>query len=328
MSCTNPNLMRFVLDRDTGSVNHYFEGSAKRFDPSIFCDMSELQTRGYYTQLVPCGHCPDCRASYAREWSNRCLIELEDMGCAIFVLLTYDNDHLPVGPDGPTLRPKDTQLFLKRLRKAFPDKRIRFFMCGEYGTRTNRPHYHIILFGLSLSDFPDAVCQYYNKLKQPVFRSDTLNSIWKLGFTSIGSVTKSSCDYVARYTLKKQMDIDSDGKYPLGIVPPFNRSSLKPGIGMLRRDEFVLAPDMQITVDGKDGNSYSFGVPKAFFKSAKNSGFALDILARRCYDVSVAGQARLEQLLDAYKRPYPEILDLLADKKKRSLKLLPERSDL
>ena len=117
MSCTNPNLMKFFLDPLTGSVQHCFEGPASRFDPVSFGSADDLSTRGYYFQPVPCGHCPDCRADAAREWSNRCLLELDDndnIGC--FVTLTYNDFNLPIDDDGPTLRKRDFQLFMKRLR--------------------------------------------------------------------------------------------------------------------------------------------------------------------------------------------------------------------
>ena len=44
--------------------------------------------------------------------------------------------------------------FMKRLRKRFKGKRIRFYMCGEYGEQFDRPHFHACIFGV---DFPDKV---------------------------------------------------------------------------------------------------------------------------------------------------------------------------
>ncbi len=71
--------------------------------------------------------------------------------------LTYDDEHLPINDyvdsDGvihgkPTLRKRDVQLFLKRLRKNYKyDNHIKYFCCGEYGGKTFRPHYHLIIFG-------------------------------------------------------------------------------------------------------------------------------------------------------------------------------------
>lgn len=330
MSCTNPNLMRFFLDPATGALSHTFEGPAVRFDPSTFGSANDLLTRGYYFQPVPCGHCPDCLADSAREWSNRCLLELEDndnVGC--FVTLTYDNFNLPIDDDGPTLRKCDPQLFMKRLRWYFSSKRIRFFLCGEYGPRTFRPHYHVILFGLGLFDFGDCVVKKYNKLGQPLWVSETLSKIWPFGYHLIGAVTKESCDYVARYTLKKQFDLDSDGKYPPHILPPFTLCSRRPGIGMLRRDAIILGSDLseRIVCDGHNGSVYSFPVPKSFIKTAKASGLALDKLALKAYNDSIDGSVRLASDLASYGLPYADFLALKARQRADRLKLLQERMD-
>jgi len=111
---------------------------------------------------IPCGQCIGCRLAYSRQWANRCMLELEYHDSAYFVTLTYDEAHVPKHyyPDPETgealpsmsLCKRDFQLFMKRLRKAFPDDKIRFFAAGEYGTKTFRPHYHAIIFGLHLDD--------------------------------------------------------------------------------------------------------------------------------------------------------------------------------
>ena len=127
---------------------------------------------------IPCGQCIGCRLEYSRQWANRCMLELEYHDSAYFVTLTYDDDHVPVSYYGDpdtglatpslTLRKRDFQLFMKRLRKAFPDDHIRFFAAGEYGSQTFRPHYHAIIFGLHLDDLtlykksPDNKFSYFN----------------------------------------------------------------------------------------------------------------------------------------------------------------------
>lgn len=330
MSCTNPNLMKFFIDRSSGCIEHTFEGPAVRFDPSTFGSAADLSTRGYYFQPVPCGKCPDCRADLAREWSNRCMLELEDNnGVGCFVTLTYDDFHLPIDIDGPTLRKRDLQLFMKRLRWAFGDKRIRFFACGEYGSHTQRPHYHDILFGLGLPDFGDCVVKKYNKLGQPLWVSDRLSQLWPFGYHMIGAVTKESCDYVARYTIKKQFDLDSDGKYPSHVLPPFTLCSRRPGIGMLRRDAILLGSDLseRIVCDGHNGSIYSFPIPKSFIKSAKASGLALDKLAEKAYNDSIDGNARLLSDLEAEGLPYSDFLEKKRKQRFDRLKLLQERMD-
>lgn len=114
-----------------------------------------------------------------------------------FITLTYSDEHLP--SDGK-LRYLDFQLFMKRLRKQFgPD--IGFFMCGEYGDQTKRPHYHACLFGI---DFEDKTFVRENEHGDKIWNSQSLTDLWSLGHTELGSVTQKSAGYVARYVLKKK----------------------------------------------------------------------------------------------------------------------------
>lgn len=68
----------------------------------------------------------------------------------MFVTLTYSDDNVPLTPSGRMgLWKRDLQLFFKRLRKAHGKhlhRRIKYYAAGEYGERSGRPHYHIILF--------------------------------------------------------------------------------------------------------------------------------------------------------------------------------------
>lgn len=326
MSCTNPNLVSFGIDSFTGEMTHKFLGPAAAYRVEAYGSMPDLVSRGWYAQLVPCGKCSSCLSDKARDWSNRCLMELQSSKCAVFVTLTYNDFHLPFGDSGPTLRVEDCQKFMKRLRKHFSEKRIRFLLSGEYGSKTQRPHYHAILFGLHLSDFPDLRLVKYNKLKQPLFTSPTLAAIWSHGIVSIGSVTKQSCDYVCRYVLKKQRDLNSDDNFYAGRKPPFIISSRRPGIGLLDCDKYLAAPDQHIVVDGKDGSVYDFPIPKSVWRHCKDVGIGLDILSDMCYRNSIRSKERLETVLNTYNLPYPEILRRQADDKARHLNLLPERS--
>lgn len=186
---------------------------------------------------VPCGKCIECRLAYSREWANRCMMELQGHDEAWFVTLTYDPDHVPISyfPDPKTgeavpimtLRKRDLQLFFKRLRKHFPDGQIRFYGSGEYGSSTQRPHYHAIIYGLHLDD----LCVHkYNELGQPVFVSDWLQRVWGLGFVTVGEVTWNSCAYVARYIMKKHKGKDADFYEKFNLTPEFTQMSRKPGI--------------------------------------------------------------------------------------------------
>lgn len=140
--------------------------------------------------VFPCGHCLDCRIGKAREWSARLLHELSYWQKAVFVTLTYEDDFLPAKG---SLRKKDLQNFFKRLRK-YSNTKIKYYACGEYGSKTNRPHYHAIIFGLGQSKEDKAFikdcwryCQWSNFSDKKAF----------------GTVTYDSCRYVSDYIFKK-----------------------------------------------------------------------------------------------------------------------------
>ena len=136
---------------------------------------------------IPCGKCIGCRLEYSRQWANRCMLELQYHDSAYFVTLTYNEEHVPrTGLHGEmSLRKRDFQLFMKRLRKKYSDDRIRFYAAGEYGTTTQRPHYHAILFGLHLDDLQ----VYKSKDSYKYFTSPGLQRVWSVVESSKGSIT-------------------------------------------------------------------------------------------------------------------------------------------
>ena len=183
---------------------------------------------------LPCGRCIGCRLERSRQWAVRCMHEASLYDANSFVTLTYDNEHLP---EYNSLRYRDFQLFMKRLRKAFAPAEIRFYMCGEYGDDLSRPHYHACLFGCY---FHDRVGISGGNSGSSLYRSNLLTSLWPHGFSSVGDVTFESAAYVARYVMKKVTGRDADAYYETVCpetgevsqrVPEFNKMSLKPGIG-------------------------------------------------------------------------------------------------
>lgn len=118
---------------------------------------------------VPCGECLSCQYDYGDQWSLRLHYEIRDclaaQGVPVFVTLTYRNEDLPYLPvptsvsyfdehhfrvtswsRRPCFSYDHVKVFLRELRRSLPDAGLRFFITGEYGSRTSRPHYHGILF--------------------------------------------------------------------------------------------------------------------------------------------------------------------------------------
>lgn len=195
---------------------------------------------------IPCGHCIGCRLDKSRDWANRCLLEMQQYPSNFFVTLTYDNDHVPCStgcdPDSGelfttfTLVKRDWQLFMKRLRKAYdvihPGEKLRFFMCGEYGENTFRPHYHAIIFNLELDDlvwykFSEGYAYYHSEFMTKQWSDDNNQPI---GDLVVAPATWETAAYVARYVTKK-LNGAAAAKYDiLGIIPEFCLMSRRPGI--------------------------------------------------------------------------------------------------
>lgn len=170
---------------------------------------------------IPCGRCIGCRLERSRQWAVRILHESQLHEESSFLTLTYSDEHLP---SSRSLVVGHCQLFLKRLRARLAPKRVRFFLCGEYGERTARPHYHAILFGYG---FPDKIPL---EGKKGLFFSQELVETWGLGHCSVGSVTFESASYVASYATKKILGEAAVSHYK-GRKPEFLLMSRRPGIG-------------------------------------------------------------------------------------------------
>lgn len=181
---------------------------------------------------IPCGGCIGCRIDRSQQWAVRLMHEANYWDQKCFVTLTYDE--LTV-PSNGSLCKDHHQKFLKRLRKAHGGK-IKYFLCGEYGETTYRPHYHAILFGI---DFADRKRAAKNAQGDQLWVSDSLDKIWSHGNCWIGDVTHESCAYVARYIMKKvtgkaadehYMRVDENGEC-YHLQPEYIAMSLKPAIG-------------------------------------------------------------------------------------------------
>lgn len=178
--------------------------------------------RGATFTQVPCGQCIGCRLTHSRDWATRCVHEahMHDRNC--FLTLTYSDENLP---ENSTLVRKHLTDFLKRYRKAVDPVKLRYFGCGEYGSKLSRPHYHLIIFG---HDFDDKLL--YKQGKFPLYNSALLSSLWPFGFSVLAGFSFESAAYVARYCVKKITGAKAEEHYG-SRIPEFSAMSRMPGIG-------------------------------------------------------------------------------------------------
>jgi len=181
---------------------------------------------------IACGYCIGCRIKRQREWTVRLMCEKQMHADSMFLTLTYDDDHKP-RDNGLCYR--DVQLFMKRARKRFKLP-LRYFVCGEYGDVTKRPHYHMCLFGLWPSDTVRVSGVYSSN---DLYASEAIREVWGHGKCDFGQITPQSAAYTASYVLKKWHGDDREGRYERvtedgevrTVEREFAHMSLRPGIG-------------------------------------------------------------------------------------------------
>lgn len=166
-------------------------------------------------RLVGCGQCMNCRINKQRVWSARIQLEQLFHLDSVFITLTYDEENVPRDPNlgDQILVKSDLRKFIKDMRNGYRsmNHKFRFFACGEYGSETQRPHYHVILFGVGLE------------------AEQTINKTWGKGFTQVGELTPERASYIAQYTTKK---LTTEGNPKLkGKPPEFATMSTRPGLG-------------------------------------------------------------------------------------------------
>lgn len=201
--------------------------------------VSQKETADSESLSLPCGACVGCHMDRSLSWALRCRHEAAMWTHNCFLTLTYDDEHLPWHGSLCTKEPRRFIRYLRRFitgAEVAPDgsgrKPVRFFGCGEYGSRRSRAHYHILLFNVRFND----VHQYGAE----TYTSDLVSRLWTKGSHLIGSVTPASASYVAGYALKKVSAWQREQRY--GVVdyssgefverqPEFAMMSLKPPIG-------------------------------------------------------------------------------------------------
>lgn len=251
MSCYKP-LIRLYNPNDR-------EQSGRVYSLARFSQLSGKQLKyedlmyNPKVMLIPCGQCIGCRIRQREDWTTRIELEARDYPKeeVWFITLTYDDDHVPgmIVKTGEIMRKvqytwkpgekrpesvqillyEDIQKFLKRLRKAYRGK-LRYFVAGEYGEQTARPHYHMILYGWRPTDLENLYKIHHNGY----YTSKWMEELWGMGQIQIAQAVPETYRYVAGYVTKKMYEFagkKANQYYELGQTKPFACMSLKPGLG-------------------------------------------------------------------------------------------------
>lgn len=157
---------------------------------------------------VPCGRCGNCLEQRRSYWTFRMHEELRNHDSAAFITLTYTEPPLSKQNE-PTLEKTALQNFIKRLRHHLGGRKIRYYAIGEYGTKTQRPHYHAIIFGLDRLEI------------------NYVREAWTLGQSMATPVNDARIHYLTKYHL----NFTPKSERPSIRESEFALMSRNPGIG-------------------------------------------------------------------------------------------------
>lgn len=213
-----------------------------------------------------------CRINYTTAWKLRLLYELSDWDCAMFITLTYDEEHVPADF---SLHKADPVGFFKRLRAYLAynsDRKIKYYCCGEYGDKKDitrpdknhgRPHYHAIIFGMNPFDDNDRklvveAWQHRSEDWQFDRNRGKLNAYGIGEKSAIQNVTPEDIEYVTGYVQKK---LSGDLAYQTynSDTPPF--AIMSKGLGL----EFALSNADRLRTNGFTHiNGHKISLPRYY----------------------------------------------------------------
>lgn len=246
--------------------------------------LEDLKNTPFYKKtIIPCRKCIGCRLDYSREWANRGYLEAKKSDNNYFVTLTYDDNYIYI-PDtfiskngitytktddwNGTLIKDHFSKFIHDLRQIMDreqnHKGFKFLGCGEYGGKTNRPHYHVILFNIPLpSD------TFYNSRlinKEFYFQNKYIERSWRYGISNITTATWSTIAYVSRYVTKKIYGTQAEEEYSSkGQIPEFIRMSKGIGRDYYENEKSNIYKNDEIIIKNRQG-VHSTIPPKYFDK--------------------------------------------------------------
>lgn len=175
MACSKPvTIGRFVYDyKHGGRIKRYF--------------------------LVPCGHCLDCLKVRQQQYAFRAEWQALDPRSLtiLFCTFTYAPEYLPADNE---LSKDEMQRYIRRLRKSLPDVSVKYMICGEYGEKYGRAHYHAILYFDAFIDYKPVV------------------DAWPFGIVNIAPFTNARGGYVAKYSVKQLGDVSEHRQEPFILV--------------------------------------------------------------------------------------------------------------
>ena len=195
-------------------------------------------SQGIHYKDVPCGKCVECMKRYQNSWYVRFIEQCKETPQCLFFTLTYREDTVPrsfnyvTGETANSVCKDDVQRWLKRARRSYyyankDNLKFKYFITSEYGPRTLRPHYHGLIWNVSIQDFKN------------YFLDDWNNTYGFTTFRVVPANVETSADaqralrYVAKYCNKGEME---NSRVTDSVVfPTFRLMSKGIGVSYVKR---------------------------------------------------------------------------------------------
>lgn len=234
-----------------------------------------LQINGHTVACMSCDHCVGRRI---HQWCARAMMEKESMGHALVVALTYSERTEHSRRSAQMFDYKDVQDLIRNLRRQVDyhfDRRsvVSFIAAGEKGDRTDRCHWHLVLFSeVDLTQIgkwsaPWGRVHARSEIITPdgeeARRRDW--SLWDHGFVTVQEPDYGGMRYALAYALKDQFNVRNAMKSGRALkAETFGTGYLvmskKPPIGARWVDAYVdrcraagvVPPTRKLKVEGLD----------------------------------------------------------------------------
>ncbi|AYQ58211.1 putative VP4 [Microviridae sp.] len=282
-------------------------------------------------RFVPCGKCSECLNQRSKMYALRCLMEAREHEEVCSLILTYDKQHLGDG----RLHYDHVRAFFKRLRRyveyRYGKTGLKFFVCGEYGDKKKRPHWHMMVFGFRPHKERERIVGYPGGTNNTEvrYKSLKLQELWEQGYVDVTDFDDTHAFYIARYVQKKFVkgsDLDSTLKQPIEDQEYCPQKFCSPGLG----NEYFFKHMKTFLREGKiEVAGHTYAIPRCFkdlmkklvsedpeFQTDYYEGLRkkLDLsvilkFLRNLYDLARQRKVEIQQLLELYQRAVQNMLD-------------------
>ncbi|AXH75376.1 MAG: putative replication initiation protein [Microviridae sp.] len=200
---------------------------------------------------IGCGKCEACVITAGEELATRIVCESRMHEWSWFFTLTYDPEFMPADGKVSKAHAYDWRI---AMRSAFPGLSI--LLVGEYGERTERPHYHAAVFGV---DFTPICTNAAFGASEPMLLSDQLQRIWGRGNVLLSPLQVARCRYIGSHFIKSYGRDDTFVSYP------------RPAIGDSFRREYWddVARNGVLHFDGQ-----AFRTPRQWYNATPDDRYA------------------------------------------------------